>query len=47
MCSLQCIFYVIYHDTIRCMHQHIQAKMHQICVITEQIAIIRSQKAVF
>ena len=31
---------VIYHDTISCMYQHIQAKMHQMCVISEQTAII-------
>ena len=32
--------YVIYHDTISCMYQHIQAKMLQSCVISEQTAII-------
>ena len=31
---------VIYYDTISCMYQHIQAKMHQMCVISEQTAII-------
>ena len=34
---------VMYHDTISCMYQHnifIQAKMHQMCVISEQTAII-------
>ena len=31
---------VIYYDTISCMYQHMQAKMHQMCVISEQIAII-------
>ena len=32
----------IYHDTISCTYQHIQAKMHQI--ISEQTAIIWPQK---
>ena len=31
---------VIHHDTISCMYQHILAKMHQMCVISEQSAII-------
>ena len=31
---------VIYYDTISCIYQHIQAKMQQMCVITEQTAII-------
>ena len=35
---------VIYHDTISCTYQHIQAKMHQMCVISEQTAIIWPQK---
>ena len=30
---------VIYLDTISCMYQHIQAKIHQMCVISEQTAI--------
>ena len=34
----------IYHDTISCTYQHIQAKMHQMCVISEQTAIIWPQK---
>ena len=38
-----CVIY--YHDTISCMYQHIQAKMHQICVFSEQTAIIRPQKS--
>ena len=36
--------YVIYYDTISCMYQHIQAKMLQSCVISEQTAIIWPQK---
>ena len=31
---------VIHHDTISCMYQHILAKMQQMCVISEQTAII-------
>ena len=30
----------IYLDTISCMYQHIQTKIHQMCVISEQTAII-------
>ena len=36
---------VIYLDTISCMYQHIQAKIHQMCVISEQTAIIWPQKS--
>ena len=36
---------VIDHDTISCMYRHIQAKLHQICVFSEQTGIIRPQKS--